>query len=226
MINIRCTAGLTAILVLIAAQGALAGLATDTNAFVDGDAFQWHGGVSFQNTPVFPQLDVLVEYAVYERDQFDISYPTNTLAAATGTQYVYAYQIFNDLDPHAGWPVHTGNEDYVQPFSVGLNDGDEDAANAGYVAGTGTVAPLSSNLTSASAAWTFFVFRGAGSRILYGDYSTVLYYTSPFAPEWDHSTVQGTNAVTLYDSLPSPLPEPSTLLLLTAGFAAVCRRKR
>ncbi len=226
MINIRCTAGLTAILVLVAAQGAMAGLATDINTFVDGNSYVWSGSQEYKNTPVFPQLHVDVEYAVYGRAGFDLSFPTNTLPAATGTQYVYAYQIFNDLNPHAGGAVWAGSEDYVQVFTTGLNDGDEEAANPGYVAGTG-VAPISSIPTTASAKWTFLDMAGK-TRVHYGDVSAVLYYTSPHPPEWDNATVQGYNASTILDSLPSPgqIPEPTTLLLLTLGAVAACRRKR
>ncbi len=175
-----------------------------------------------------------MEYAVYERDDFDLSFPANTIPTATGDQWVYAYQIFNNLSPHAGGSFWAGSEDYAQFFTTGLNDGDEEAANPGYVAGTGIV-PLSSQLTTASAKWSFLdqtipggPYVGTYTKVNYGEVSAVLYYTSPHPPEWDNGTVQGLNVSTILDSLPSPgqIPEPTTLLLLTLGAVAACRRKR
>ena len=183
-------------------------LSSDTNAIP-----AWHGSVLYTNVdPIYmPQLAVTVEYAVYAPTQFNLSFPGADPSA--GTEFIYAYQVFNNLTPHPGWPAWQGSEDYVTKFSVGMTGLDEQPSNAGFVAGTGQ-APSSSNLPSGSAGWTY---RASSNKLLYGATSAVLYYASPFGPEWDDGTVQGYNSITLPLSMPSPTPEPTSLCLLALG---------
>ena len=183
-------------------------LSSDTNALP-----AWHGSVLYTNVDsvYYPQLAVSVDYAVYAPGQFNASFPGQDPTA--GADYIYAYQVFNNLNPHPGWPVWQGTEDYVTKFSVGMTELDEQPGNAGFVAGTGQ-APSSSNLPLGSAGWTY---RSSSNKLPYGATSAVLYYASPFGPEWDDGTVQGYNSVTLPLSMPSPTPEPASLSLLALG---------
>jgi hypothetical protein len=60
--------------------------------------------------------------------------------------------------------------------------------------------------------------------IVYGQTSDVLFFASPFAPEWDSATAGGQYRKSM--TLPSPTPEPATLSLLLAGFLLAGRRAR
>ena len=63
-----------------------------------------------------------------------------------------------------------------------------------------------------------------------GHWSDVLFYTSPFGPspeeDWDESNVGTTMGIVKDETLPHPIPEPATLVLVTAGLAAIARRRR
>jgi hypothetical protein len=200
----------TALAVTAGAQGGL--LLTEGAAYDDG-ATVWRGTVRFQNAPFFAALVVDVDYCVYTRSEFDsvAAFSGANLPAYDpddGPQYVYTYQLFNNLTHDAGV-----TPDYVQQFSTGL-DGDENASNVGRIAGTGQL-PSVSNLPGTSAVWYYF----GGNRLYYPATSAVLHYTSPYPPEWDNGTVQGVNAVTHDDAMPSPTntPEPATMVLLILG---------
>jgi hypothetical protein len=196
-------------------------LSSDTTA-IPG----WHGSVLFTNVdPIyFPQLAVSVDYAVYDKAQFLLNFPGGG-PIDSNAKFVYAYQIFNNLDPHPGWPAWQDSEDYVSKFSVGMSLlFDEQASNPGFVSGTGQ-APTSSNLLVGSAGWTY---RASSNKLAYHATSAVLYYASPFGPEWNDGTVQGINAITLPLTLPSPMPEPASLCLLALGatISSIIRRKK
>jgi hypothetical protein len=194
-------------------------LSADTNAIP-----AWHGSVRYTNVdPIYnPQLAVDVNYAVYAPGRFNASFPGQDPTA--GTEFIYAYQVLNNLTPHPGWPIWQGNEDYVTKFSVGMTQLDELPSNAGYVVGTGQ-APSSSNLPLGSAGWTY---RSSSNKLIYGSTSAVLYYASPFGPEWDDGTVKGYNAVTIPLSMPSPTPEPASLSVLVIGavISRIFRREK
>ena len=170
-------------------------------------------------------IAVDVDYCVYAPGQFELSFPGQDPTG--GTEYVYAYQIFNDLDPH---PVTMPgfNPDYVGRFSVGL-DADEGAGNGGYVAGTGAAPSDVDTIGAAStqAGWDF-----TDAQMHYPSVSAVLFFTSPNLPELDTATASGaypTNPQTLpSEMLPSPsnIPEPATLALLGTGITLEAGRRR
>ena len=135
--------------------------------------------------------------------------------------YVYAYQIFNDLVEHPCDPAE--DRDYVSGFSVGLThipDPLDEPGNEipiGYIDGPGQ-APLLSYFAPGTATWKFI------PTMTYGLFSDILYYTSPYGPGWDNATVTGYEADT--QQLPSPVPEPATMLLMGGGLAALAALRR
>lgn len=185
----------------------------------------WTGSKLFVSSPE-ARLYVTVEYAVYAPGQFGLSYSGQD--PSNDSQYVYAYEIFNNDPNHPRQDL----PDYVRRLSVGL-DGDEQPANATWVDLTPDL-PLHQDPSNASFVSSGGIITSVGwnyasdNRLIYdypntgGRASDVLFFTSPFGPEWDSATVSGN----LFDSdtLPSPLPEPATLALLGLGAAVMLRR--
>jgi hypothetical protein len=210
----RCAATIVLMvagLVALAAGSAGAGLiAGDVNGLP-----AWQGTVHFQATP---SLFLDVDYCVYAPGDFGDSFGA-AADPSGGTQYVYAYQILNDLPNH---PAPDPTKDYVTSFSIGLTGLNELAANVGAVAVTDGKNPNHSAFapttgTPNTVKWTYTTSLKSGS------FSNILIYTSPFAPEFDNSTILGYSADT--HLLPSPTPEPATLTFLAIGLAAVIGKR-
>ena len=173
----------------------------------------WQGTQRFQSTPT-PFLSLDVDYCVYAPGQFELSFgfdPGNLGG------YVYAYQILNDLGNHPYNPPE--DRDYVSGFSVGitLDEPGNEPIPIGYIDGAG-LAPFLSYFAPNTATWKFI------PTLTYELFSDVLYYTSPYGPGWDNATVIGYEADT--QQLPSPIPEPATVMLLSAGLAGVAISRR
>jgi hypothetical protein len=158
---------------------------------------------------------VAVEYAVFAPGSFNVAFGGGDPSG--GTQFVYAYQLLNNAaSPRA-----------VTKFTVGLDPG---AAPSGIMemndpnlpAGVGTsvvpaLAPTMSPYTSA--VWTFNTI-GIGAK------SEILLFTSPWDPKWLSGTVKGTSAIGESGNVPSPVPEPGTLLgLAIAGVLFILGRR-
>jgi hypothetical protein len=144
------------------------------------------------------------------------------------SQYVYAYQVFNNANPPS-------SDLGVSIFSVGL-EGNESPANIEEIS-TGktsfpTFATAGSPPVSKSATWSYT----SANRITPSANSKILIFTSPYAPEWDFCTLDGSTA--FYQSpanpqqgagIPSPVPEPCTFIMLgmaSFGLLACAWRKR
>jgi hypothetical protein len=165
----------------------------------------WQGVQQFRS--LMNVLSVDVEYCVYQPGSFDDSFG---LDPSGGTEYVYAYQIFNDLVPHPT-TMNPPMQGSLSHFSIHLMN-NEEAADIGFVAGP-NVDPSNSAFTQNTAGWDF-----VNPALNYMQVSDVLYFTSPFSPEWDDGAVGGAGLGDQQD-MPSPTPEPTTLMVL--GIAAV-----
>ena len=51
--------------------------------------------------------------------------------------------------------------------------------------------------------------------------SNILIFTSPWPPEWDRATIKGSSSIDALDRLPSPVPEPATIVLAIIGLSAL-----
>ncbi len=197
-----------------------AGLATAGPIADDVNAIPaWRGTQNFyvEGTGLFTgaTIDVDVEYAVYQPGD----YGGSGTDPSDGTEYVYAYQIFNDL---------AGNEP-VSSFSVGLDAGadpDDIGSDAGSGTTGGTVPSASafSGSPPTSAVWYFYLNTIDPTPT--NEYSEVLLFTSPYGPQWAPGSLLDSGLSDKHD-LPSPIPEPATLALMAlGGLGLLLGRKR
>lgn len=191
----------------LTATSAWAGvLAVDSNGMAG-----WQGTVNYSGMSVLAKVD----YCVYAPGQFALSF-SGLLPEVSASDYVYAYQVYDLANG-----IYGAAQSYVLQFSVGL-DGDEqvDVIGAKSDGGASTVTPASSYFAgdSLTSVWNF------NPTIQVGQQSAILYFSSPFAPEWDQATVSGWFPAGT-QQVPSPTPEPATLSLLGLGALALCRRK-
>lgn len=214
------TACIAAAVLLMVGNLALADLTDDGNGMP-----AWQGTL-YMSGPMPGLLEVLaveVDYSVYAPGFFGLSFPG--LDPTGGADYIYAYQIFNDLSPHPS--AGTGYDpDYVSRFSVGL-DQDEAADNCDYLPGTG-IAPDGVDVLSAGSTqsgWDFTLGQMAHS-LAPPTVSAILFFSSPAPPEWDSTTVSGWQAATSQLPSPTTIPEPATSVLLAAGLCVLKLRRR
>jgi hypothetical protein len=216
--------GLVGALVLVFACLANASLIDDPHGMSGGQG-TWQNERRFE--PTSKNLCVDVEYAVYAPGQFGLSFSSwiDPNDPDYNTHYVYAYQVFNDVDPHPSpSPLP------VTRFSVGINENDEAVEHLSYlIDDPNHKLPTSTLLTASTARWNFV----DPNYIPYDYVSVILFFSSPFSPERDNSTVyyNSSNYKTILETdpnpLPSPTPEPVTVGLLGAGlFVLVNRRAR
>ncbi len=186
---------------------------------IDGNVMPgWQGTETFTSTPPtpLPLLDFFaeVDYAVFAPGTFELSFPGEDPSA--GTEFVYAYQIFNTGPPQ---------NDSLRQLTVGL-DGDESLSTIAAI-GSGIV-PTSVRFQGAAPSFTSAAFSFADNKIPPGDpdpSSNILIFTSRNGPEFDAATILA-NFSAGSGELPSPVPEPGAIVLLVVGVAATLLRRR
>jgi len=127
--------------------------------------------------------------------------------------YLYTYQITNISDTHLSF------------FMMEILDAAE-AQSPDYDLGGDWVEP-DVWAVSASGQSVDALFNTNALDI--GEMSALLWYLSDYEPSWGIGTLVGTPVGQIFATtdLPTPVPEPATLLLLgTGGLAAVIRKRR
>ena len=196
---ILLSAGLLLALVAPSAAGPLNG---DGNAIAGFSGSQHFSG----GFPGFG-FEADVDYAVFEPGDFELSYPGEDPSA--GSEYVYAYQIFNQ-GPNS-----------IALLSVGMSGG---AGEATFLAEFGAGQPprdmhFAEPAPPYTSALFDFLIPAPATPVAAGGNSTILLMTSEHAPHFDNSTVRDTFSLAGSGPLPSPasIPEPGTIYLLAIG---------
>ena len=225
--RVLCVGTVLLLLVSISSAGPLP---TDPNA-IPG----WQGTATFTGTTGGFTLKAEVDYAVYAPAtlsplfNFDNSAALGGPAAfdpSAGTQYVYAYEINND-------PTGTA---IALNLSVGLLSGSVITSSANIdddpVSPDGGLAPTldqfipTSNNPKTNAKWSW-----TSNFPTPGQHSDILIFTSPYGPTMFNAAMQGGQTTIAPGTLPSPLPEPTSMALFGIGLTSIAaarfiRRRR
>jgi len=225
MRRIECF-GVLAATALLLTSPTWAGLLTDplNNASLRGD-------VTLKTALFGQEVHAIVEYAVYEPNVGDSLFDMDFGPSADptgGEQYVYAYQVFNQVQESSDITSLTvrlqGNE-YALVFPPAVYE------FIGWQAGTGGHSPTSAEFvpstgdpgtgtgTPTATEWSFI-----GSPLPVDTSSDVLFFTAFGSPEMDWATVDG--EISASGLVPSPTPEPIALSVLAAGMASCLSKRR
>jgi hypothetical protein len=194
---------LTAIfLAIVVPTVANASLANDSNAIIFGETPQ------FSYTATTPKLFGYVDYAVYAPGDYvgSLSLPAD--------QYVYCYQIF--VLPTSG---------AIGFFTVNLSP-DATALNAAFDTASLSGVPGGSTPANSTVSQDFVTYNFGRNSISANNHSAVLLFTSDFAPQVGDGIVSGALPGTAQIDIPTPTPEPASMLILALGVPALLGRRR
>lgn len=201
--------GIFVVVVLLTGSAAGGVLVTDPN----GMGGEWQDSQHYSGASIEADLD----FCVYAPGQFNKTFE-DPVPLVGDDNYVYAYQIVEVAIGNMG-----ADKSFVRWLKVGLG-ADEDVDVIGYFddGSDNLVSPSESKFAAdlQSAIWNF-----NSPTVQVGEHSAILYFSSPFAPEWGSGTMSGWFGAGPHD-VPSPTPEPGTLALMGIGLVAVLRARR
>jgi hypothetical protein len=189
----------------------------------------WYGTLPVQFTEELKSgnvvVDASIDYAVYAPGKFDLSFPGKD--PSNGLQYVYRYQLHDAAD----------SGDYLKKLSVGLVDISSAAGwfctsvDPGPIYPAGGLAPPTIGIVGAPPTSVNWAYKASTGLLTAGGDSTMLVFTSPFAPTLQSATITSSSTVGWWiddkgnqynwwqGRLPSSVPEPASLFLLLAAGA-------
>jgi hypothetical protein len=187
---------LLAVLTVVTAQSALAILSS-------GDVYYHENG-----------LNGYIKYAVYEsRDEYETAWSGLGFSAPGDGQYVYAYQIFNDLV--SADVAHFALFGLTEDNTSGL--GSEDREDGG-------VQPSDCYLDGdeSKGVWKWSDGEGGYGYIKVDEHSWLLVFSSDYSPVKGDFEIKGPEGI----DVPGDIPEPSMIALLGAGGVLFLRRRK
>lgn len=217
-----------------------AGILEDTAYALPGFQGSRDFAASFFFNEVYADFDFAafapVESSSYNFDAFLAEYGIVFDSGVPDDHYVYAYQahVLESTSPNAEMvtvgTVFSGSVGGVAPSFVPLS------AYGDGVGENGNEEPLLTSYQGSpatSALWRY-VEAGAGT-LSAGEWTAIMYFSSTHPPTWDSAQINAglasgkSNLQDLINTgVPSPSPEPSSLLMLVIGAAllAIGRRRR
>jgi hypothetical protein len=215
--------------VLICSSVSAGPLATTNRALNDGfgpDAGRWHGTVAVAGAAFGDTLVAEVDWAAFGPGKFQLFLNDNGYAGADpsgANEVLYVYQIVSVTSASPGVDTLTVGVDAAD--GRGASSAPDDVVHIG-----GVNAPVSGGDNTTSMAWFF-----DGNELQVGDASSLLVFSSPFAPEFDFLQVNSGLAGPVVSPLvasPSDrlfqfdIPEPTSVALaLACSVAMFCTRK-
>jgi len=216
---------LTVLCTLFLAQYTLAGpLATTNFALNDGfgpDAGRWHGTVAVAAVGSGDVLAAEIDWAAFGPGGFQQYLNSQSIAQLDPSgpnEIAYVYQIASVSAASPG----------IETLTVGVDGADgRGVVSAPAYIPTGAASeqsPASGGDNITSMAWFF-----NGAELLVGDTSSLLVFTSPFAPEFDFIQVNSGLAsqfppplvASPSDRLPRIVPEPVSSVLALSAYLAL-----
>jgi hypothetical protein len=205
----------------------------------------WSGTVQLLDSASGNQYYGDIEFAVFNAASFAVAFPGQETpnGGVAANEAIYAFQVFNagtrgDISQFTAGLSDVGPPLFPFHFGDGLDD--NESVNLGdqdYIAGTGQDPGLTSVIPGAPNGHSVrfnFVGLNAAARLNAGEWSSVLFYTSPWGPGRDNgSTATGAGQSRIpgpEEGKPVPqgfIPEPGTFVLLSlAALSLVCTRAR
>jgi hypothetical protein len=144
-----------------------------------------------------------------------VSYEVLRYEDESDYEYLYTYRVFNEL--HFSGPDNPSAVD-IELLSVGISEG-ANAHSPSFEFGLGgEVAPTALYVVGDPAQSVTYLFLLEPLEV--SEYSTLLTFWSDNAPEMGYGTLVG-GGISQVGSLPTPVPEPGSVLLLGAGAASI-----
>jgi hypothetical protein len=204
--RLACVA--TALGIAMGAANVQAGpLPLDPNAIWHGTSAPFFSSI---NVGTIFEISASVQYAVYNPGKFDLSFGAGA-DPSNGTQYVYAYQVFNT--------GVNGPNTVAEPISI-FTEGLAANANAQNIQAlpiaNGNFGQLPDHAAFAGTPATSGTWDYTTHNLPLGAQTQILLFTSPHGPIMEPGSVQG-GGLGAQNPLPSPAPEPSSLMLLVMG---------
>jgi len=214
--NLSRAALLSLLLSGVAAAGPLA-LETDGTTGLPG----WHGTQTTWNSAL--KVQATIEYAVYAPGMFDQSVLLgNPVDISLDSDYVYAYEVSAATAPLVFLSISTVPG--AIPMSY-VGTGHVDNWTSPNLGQAPNAEIFNAGVSVVNARWTF------NSPLLPDTtgFSNILFFTSPFGPQWNNASISAGGIQINTTTLPSPVPEPATLTLAAIALVfllAVGRRRR
>ncbi len=214
-ITILSRAALLCLLLTSASAAGPLSLETDATTGLPG----WHATQSTWNSAT--KIQATVEYAVYAPGMFDQSVLLgNPADPSFDSDYVYAYEVsLVTTTPLLYLSVSTVAGAIPMSY-VGTNRVDSwSSPNGGQAPNTEI---FNAGVSVVNARWSF----SSPTLPVSTGYSTILFFTSPFGPQFNNAAISGGGNQINTTTLPSPVPEPTTLTLAAIAVVSLFAARR
>ena len=168
----------------------------------------WHGSEFFNFDADGRSLVGRVDYAVYDNSDQNYTYPGT---APQGGRYIYAYQVFNETDPCSNVNIESLSVAILDGVDVGEIDWFDHDVFGGVDPSVLYFSPDENTPLSARFMFIYPDFLHGG------EYSSNLLFSSDNSPTWGYAHVEGTSVGGMVENLPTPAPEPASIIVLGGG---------